>query len=62
MYLRMVIHSDSNVDLLYSNDGLAWKTFRTAVNPGFTLGVWGLCVTDENGGKVEAWFDWARFT
>jgi hypothetical protein len=62
-WLRMVVNSSSNIDLFYSWNGYVWYTKATATNPGFTVGAVGLAVAgNTSGGKVEAVFDWIRFS
>ena len=46
-----------------SYGGLLFRTAGIgAYNPGFTVGGVGFFVSDYSGAKVEALFDWIRFT
>lgn len=62
-YIRIVVNSSSNVDLYFSDNGYAYIPILTAQNPGFTVANVGLAVAGNTaGGKVDAFFDWIRFS
>jgi hypothetical protein len=59
-YLRIVVHSSTNVDYQASVDGKVWSSILAAQNPGFTVGAAGLFI-NPLGSLTEAMFDWVRF-
>lgn len=56
-YQRIVVHSATNMDILYSTDNVTYSTYATGLNPTLTPGAILLvsfgCTTD---------WDWVRFT
>lgn len=63
IYLRIVVHSSTNVDYAFSYDGLLYTTVASGNNPSFTVGAVGLWVTSFSGSaSEEGYFDWIRFT
>jgi hypothetical protein len=61
-FLRFVVHSSTNVDILVSEGGRSWAPLYTAVNPGFTIGSVGLHLYGYSGATVESFVDWIRFS
>lgn len=62
IYLRMVVTSSTDVVCWYSYSGLLYQLAFATTNPGFTIGSVGFVMSDYYGAKVEAAFDWIRFT
>jgi hypothetical protein len=66
-YLRLVVHSATNIDFCYSADNSTWETFQSGFNPqtyivGWTPGSVILSNHVWNGHTTNAWWDWIRFT
>lgn len=62
IYLRMVVHSSTNVDCLYSYNGHFWNTMYTGKTTGLTVANVGLMVAgNTSGGQVDGLFDYIRF-
>lgn len=63
VYIQLVLHSATNMDGWFSKDDKTWVRPWTAVDPGFTPGLVGLCADahDNANTRVEATFDWIRF-
>lgn len=62
IYLRIVVHSSSNVDFFYGTSGLVWSPITTGYNPGITVATVGLFVHSEQNQPGEGVFDWIRFS
>ena len=59
VYIALVVNSTTDVDYLYSYDGLIWRKAVDAQNPGFTIGSVGLMLN--SGGQLTTGaFDYLR--
>ena len=62
-YFRVVATSATSMALYVSANGLVWQTIATGINPGITVGHWGLGVSgNDNSVTAEAAFDWVRWS
>lgn len=62
-YLRFIVASSTNITILKSYEGYIWSQIHTSINPGFTIGQVGLCVSgQDNSVLLDSIFDWIRFT
>ncbi len=61
IYLRIVVHSATNIDFLYSHGGLIWIVALTGVNYLTAASYVGLSVNNQDG-AAEAVIDWIRFS
>jgi len=59
IWLAIRVNSNTDVDFLYSMDGVAFKKYTDSRNPGFTAAVVGLAINANAGGvRFAAAFDW----
>lgn len=63
IYLRITARSSTDIDWLWSHNGLVWNKVVAARNPGFTIAGVGLMINGENPTyDMAAAFDWIRFS
>jgi len=59
IWLAIRVNSNTDVDFLYSMDGVAFKKYTDSRNPGFTAAVVGLAINaNASGVRFAAAFDW----
>lgn len=63
MYFKIIVNSTTNVDFLYSFNGLIYTPLSVAVNPGFTVGSAGIAAQPISASIVmKLAADWVRFS
>lgn len=62
MYLRAIVHSATNIDLLYSRGGKAWTMHATGINPGLASATYVGLGTSPHSQDTDVYFDFCRFS
>lgn len=62
MWLKLIVHSTTNVDAQYSYDGITWATAATALNPGLGGTRYAGVAVDAFSSAAQLAVDWIRFS
>jgi hypothetical protein len=60
LWLAIRVNSSTDVDFLYSQDGVIWMELVNARNPGITIGSVGIALKSEDNVRFGGAFDYLR--